>query len=38
LLALADHLGELKSEINSLFAPGAVITPHRDASSAGLDR
>ena len=28
LLALADHLGELKSEINCLFEPGAVITPH----------
>ncbi|WP_283180763.1 MerR family transcriptional regulator [Pseudomonas svalbardensis] len=38
LLALADHLSELKSEINSLFEPGAVITPHSDASSAGLDR
>ena len=38
LQALAIHLDELKSEINSLFEPGAVITPHNDASSAGLDR
>jgi hypothetical protein len=36
--ALANHLSELKSEINCLFEPGAVITPHSDASSAGLDR
>ncbi|MGV8888285.1 MAG: MerR family transcriptional regulator [Pseudomonas sp.] len=38
LQTLAIHLGELKSEINSLFEPGAVITPHSDASSAGLNR
>lgn len=38
LQALAVHLGELKSEINSLFDPRTVATPHKAAPSAGLDR
>lgn len=36
--ALDIHLGELKSEINSLFESGATATFHREESSACSDR